>query len=240
VRIDRHLAEYFLFQTFWALFKSRFARIDRALNGALDTRAILQAWQHLPESVLPAARNRRQHLSHVLSRNEVDRDYAYNRALFKRMEHGWYQFNPALQVRRRAGAEQEGWQPIFVALNLPLIGEFSPRYCRDYLRSYFRPETGLAPFQVPIMAEREAARLADEERLRQKQLQRLEAERQARQRRHPRPARVLAAPAEVPAPQADALLQAAAPWGTQAARRLARQELQRRIDTMRRQADEKE
>jgi hypothetical protein len=36
VRIDKHLSEYFLFQTFWTLFKSRFTRIDRTLNCALD------------------------------------------------------------------------------------------------------------------------------------------------------------------------------------------------------------
>ncbi|HVA39725.1 MAG TPA: ankyrin repeat domain-containing protein, partial [Candidatus Binataceae bacterium] len=35
VRIDKHLSEYLLFQTFWTLFKSRFARIDRTLDCAL-------------------------------------------------------------------------------------------------------------------------------------------------------------------------------------------------------------
>lgn len=52
VRIDRHLSEYFLFQACWTLFKSRFTRIDRTLNCALDTKAILQSWSGLPESVL--------------------------------------------------------------------------------------------------------------------------------------------------------------------------------------------
>ena len=41
VRIDKHLSEYFLFQTFWTLFKSRFTRVDRTLDCALDTQAIL-------------------------------------------------------------------------------------------------------------------------------------------------------------------------------------------------------
>ena len=117
VRIDKHLSEYFLFQTFWTLFKSRFTRIDRSPNGGLDTKAILRAWQGLPETVLRAARNKRQHLSHVLSRNEVDRDYAYNRALFKRAAHGWYQFNPTLEVRCRSGAGEESWRPVFASVS---------------------------------------------------------------------------------------------------------------------------
>jgi hypothetical protein len=60
----------------------------------------------------------------VLARNEIDRDYAYNRALFRRLQQGWYQFDPALSVRRRQG-EDEIWLPVIAALNLPLISEVS-------------------------------------------------------------------------------------------------------------------
>jgi hypothetical protein len=124
VRLDRHLSEYFLFQTLWVLFKSRFTHRHRRLNGAFDTQAILDAWQHLPANLVRPERNKRQHLSSVLARNEIDRDYAYNRALFKRFMQGWYQFNPQLAVRRREGNE-EIWTPVFATLNLPLINEFS-------------------------------------------------------------------------------------------------------------------
>ena len=60
----------------------------------------------MPTSVLRAERNKRSHLSNVLSRNEVERDYAYNRMLFKRVAHGHYQFNPALSVRRKVNGEE--------------------------------------------------------------------------------------------------------------------------------------
>lgn len=171
VRIDKHLSEYFLFQTFWTLFKSRFTRIDRTLNCALDTKAILRAWEALPENILRDARNKRQHLSHVLSRNEVERDYAYNRALFKRAAHGWYQFNPMLEVRCRSGAGGELWQPVFAALNLPLIAESSARYSRSDLNEYLA-SAGMPACHLPIMAEREAARLEDEARREQEELRR--------------------------------------------------------------------
>lgn len=124
IRIDRHLTEYFLLQTLWVLFKGRFNQHYWGQQPAFDTGCILEAWQHLPAHVLNPERNKRSHLSNVLSRNEVDRDYAYNRRLFKRLRQGWYQFNPALAVRRKEGG-QERWLPIYQALNLPLVKEFA-------------------------------------------------------------------------------------------------------------------
>jgi hypothetical protein len=160
VRIDRHLSEYFLFQTLWALFKSRFTHSQRRSYGAFETRAILEAWQHLPANVVRPERNKRQHLSSVLSRNEVERDYAYNRALFMRVAQGWYQFNPKLSVRRRQG-DEELWMPIYAALNLPLINEFSRddewESVWDRIAEYLAM-AGLPERTIPIAAERAVAR----------------------------------------------------------------------------------
>jgi hypothetical protein len=230
VRIDKHLSEYFLFQTVWTLFKSRFARIDRTLDCALDTRAILQAWEALPENVLRAARNKRQHLSHVLSRNEVDRDYAYNRALFKRVAHGWYQLNPALEVRWRSGAGEESWRPIFAALNLPLVGEFSTPYSRRSVNEYLAL-AGLPACPTPIMAERESARVEEEARRAQEELRRQEEQRQEQAKRR---AEWLAERERERARQAERA-QEKPRWGTPEARRAARAELQRRIEQSRAQ-----
>ncbi len=233
VRIDKHLSEYFLFQTFWTLFKSRFTRIDRSLNGGLDTKAILRAWEGLPENVLRAARNKRQHLSHVLSRNEVDRDYGYNRALFKRAAHGWYQFNPALEVRCRSSAGEESWRPVFASLNLPLISEFATPYSRSYLSEYLT-SAGMPLCPVPIMAEREAARLEEEAHRQHEELRRQEALRLARERER---AQLLAQHERPRADQADEPATGEKPrWGTQEARHEAMMELQRRIDKSREQS----
>jgi hypothetical protein len=135
VRIDRHQSEYLLFQTLWALVKERFAYPHRGRGGAFDSESILSAWQHFPPSVARSERNRRQHISAVLARNEVDRDYAYNRALFVRVAHGWYQLSPALAVRRRQ-SEGEVWRPLCSALNLPLIKEFADEYYKPALDRY--------------------------------------------------------------------------------------------------------
>ncbi len=162
VRIDRHHAEYFLVQTLWVLFRSRFTQPQRRFLGAFETQAILAAWQHLPTSVLRAERNKRQHLSSVLARNEVARDYAYNRKLFSRVEQGWYQFNPELSVRRRVpgeGGDTEAWVPLFQALNLPLVAEFARRETWHMLAEY-GAAAKLPPCPTPIMMERAIAREA--------------------------------------------------------------------------------
>ncbi len=215
VRIDRHLTEYFLVQSMWALFQGRFLslrgstfpslgfleissleklladeRFAHSLSGAaFDTGTLLEAWQHLPAHVLQPERNRRQHLSNVLSRNEVNRDYAYNRRLFRRVRQGWYQFDPALAVRRQT-AEGEGWVPIFAPLNLPLVKEFA---LPDYWPVIDRllEQAGLPPPGIPLAAERRS--------------QKLEA-------------------------AAEAARERPAPWGTVAARRQALERLQRQIE----------
>jgi hypothetical protein len=149
VRLDRHTAEYFLFQTIWALFKGRFAN-EWFEPAAFDTRSILEVWQHLPAHVVRPERNRRQHLSGVLSRNEVDRDYAYNRRLFKRLRQGWYQFSPALSIRR-SGVEDATWLPLFEALNLRLVKECTPEGCWWEIDALLR-STGLEPAGKPVWA----------------------------------------------------------------------------------------
>lgn len=156
VRIDRHLSEYFLFQTLWAMFKTRFTHKQRRPYAAFETQAILDAWKDLPANVVRPERNKRQHLSNVLSRNEVERDYAYNRALFRRVAQGWYQFNPQLSVRRKVDGI-ESWVPIHAVLNLPFVNEFAwdfvwPRI-DEYLMLAHLPER-----TVPIAFERLMAR----------------------------------------------------------------------------------
>lgn len=162
VRIDQHLSEYFLIQTLWALFKSRFTAQniwDRP--AAFDTGTILDVWQHLPAHVLKPERNKRQHISSVLSRNEADRDYPYNRRLFKRMRQGWYQFNPALSVRQNSG-EDGTWVPLFEALNLKIIKELSDSsYWPDIDAMFTSAGIGLGGAPITNSIVETAAELAD-------------------------------------------------------------------------------
>lgn len=152
VRIDRHLSEYLLLQTFWALFKSRFA-IPAHAHAGFNTAVILDAWRDLPPHVVASERKRRTYLSGLLARNEVGRDYAYNRRLFVRVAQGWYQFNPALQVRR-THAGSEAWIPLYEALNLRLVAENAEPAHRGKIASLLETArlAPLAPALVEVAA----------------------------------------------------------------------------------------
>lgn len=218
VRIDRHLSEYLLFQTLWVLFKRSFSYRQRQHYAAFETQAILDAWQHLPSSVLRPQRNKRQHLSGVLARNEVERDYAYNRCLFQRAAQGWYQFNPGLSVRRKVEGS-EAWVPLYQALNLPFVKEFALQEVWHRADLYLA-QAGLpgrpAPIAAgPALARHQAQQAARDEEARRQQQVLQENARLARER------------AEL---QADK----PAPWGTPKARRQEIERVRREIEARKR------
>ena len=149
-----------------------------------------------------------RHLSNVLSRNEANRDYTYNRRLFKRLTHG-YQFNPALSIRRR-GHDDDSWQPVFAALNLPLVHELA--YPDHWpLVSSLWTASGGATLPVPIAGEnwwkREEA-LLEEARQHAERLRQAEGQRRAAQAK-------------------------AAPWGTPQAKRAEIERVRREIESRR-------
>lgn len=101
VRVDRRQAEYLLLQSLWVLL-SRAVRLGQR-GITVDSQRLLDCWQHFPPSVLPATRNRRQHISSVLSRNEIGSSYPYSCAIFRRYAHGHYQLDLLLRLRQTAG-----------------------------------------------------------------------------------------------------------------------------------------
>jgi hypothetical protein len=155
VRIDRHMSEYFLFQTMWALFKTCFTHRQRHVHASFEAQMIFDVWQTLPTSVLRPERKKRAYVSSVLARNEVSRDYAYNRSLFQRVATGWYQFNPKLSVRKKQNGE-ETWVPVFDALNLPFLTEFTVPVIWPRVVEYLE-RAGLPERAVPIGYEQEYA-----------------------------------------------------------------------------------
>jgi hypothetical protein len=224
VRLDRHLSEYLVFQTFWVLFKGTFSVPGFDRPAGVDSASLLEAWSLLPAGVLKPERNKRSHLSNVLSRNEVDRDYTYNRRLFRRIAHGWYQINPGLKVRRRV-AGVESWVPVLEALNLPLVHEFAHPDQWGIGRSLWRSATGAEP-PIPVAAEAWEARERAALEAEAAELAAIEARRAA----------AAAAAAEEQRRRNTALAQRAAQpprWGTREAKEAAREELRRRIESQR-------
>ena len=150
VRIDARQSEYLMLQTMWVLFKSCFGSADASDRGAFDAGMLLGAYERMPAAVLPPERRKRSFISGVLARNEVDRDYAYNRRLFKRVATGFYQLNPTLSVRRRGHDGGDEWVPIFSALNLPLAKELADP-CHDRRIDNLLKFAGLPPTAEPIV-----------------------------------------------------------------------------------------
>ena len=204
----------------WALFQWRFAHDQRRHYAAFETHDILEVWKNMPANVVRPERNKRAHLSGVLARNEVERDYAYNRALFKRVAQGWYQFNPTLSVRRQRD-EALSWVPIFEALNLSFVNQFASDFIWHRIDEYLRL-AGLPDRRVPIAYERAVARHAAERREREREAQALlEAEER-------RKAEMAAASA------ARQRAQATAPkWGTPAAKQAEIERIRREIERLR-------
>jgi hypothetical protein len=150
VRIDARQSEYLMLQTMWVLFKSCFGNADASDRGGFDAGMLLGAYERMPAAVLPPERRKRAFISGVLARNEVDRDYAYNRRLFKRVATGLYQLNPVLSLRRQGHDGGEEWVPVFSALNLPLVKELAdPRYDRHIDR--LLGLAGLPPTAAPAI-----------------------------------------------------------------------------------------
>jgi hypothetical protein len=117
VKIDAQRIEYVLFQLMYA-------RLRRHVCTALGWRHgmrsgdLLRAAEALPASVLRPDRRRRAYLSGVLARNEVGRDYPYNRRLFLRLSHGRYVLNPRLELRLG-----ESFVPVYDAMGVRQMAE---------------------------------------------------------------------------------------------------------------------
>ncbi|MCC7485343.1 MAG: hypothetical protein IT529_10190 [Burkholderiales bacterium] len=237
IRLDRHLSEYFLFQTLWTLFKSRFHGRNWRDRGGIETAAILDAWKHLPRRVLSPERNKRAFLSSVLARNEVKREYAYNRRLFLRIGHGYYQFNPALAVRRR-DASGETWVPVFEALNLRFVLEgASPRH-------WLQIETllgmaGLSPPAAPIGGEPLLQQLREQRAEYEAWLQSPDTEEEPEEDSVAQAVEphVATSDAVVPPVTSAPVDPSPAPWGTPEARRAEIERVRRQIEESRARRD---
>ncbi|OGA49660.1 MAG: hypothetical protein A3G24_07450 [Betaproteobacteria bacterium RIFCSPLOWO2_12_FULL_62_13] len=118
IKLDAHLIEFFLFNAMLALMQHRL-NYPKWWRVGLNVDDFVKPAEAFPERVLPERRKRRTYLSGVLARNEISRDYAYNRRLFARTSRGFYVINPALSLR-----QGESWTPIYDRLNPPQIDRY--------------------------------------------------------------------------------------------------------------------
>lgn len=142
VKIDAHTIEFFLFHSMAALLLRKMGDGYWFVDG-YSTADFLDAVQSFPENVLPTYRKRRGYLSGVLARNEVDRDYPYNRRIFLRLRQGYYVLNPQLAVR-----VGEDWVDLYGHLGQRLIEAHSrPAVCAFFerIRHVMARREGIVP-----------------------------------------------------------------------------------------------
>ncbi|MFN2288802.1 MAG: ankyrin repeat domain-containing protein [Chromatocurvus sp.] len=97
VKLDQRLMESFLLHLMSAMF---YRHLGPTPAGETFTAGDLERWvAELPDSVLAARRKRRQYISSVLAKNEINREDRYNRRLFVRVRRGHYVVNPRLRLR---------------------------------------------------------------------------------------------------------------------------------------------
>jgi hypothetical protein len=99
VKLDKHLMEFFMLNLMIALFYIILPEKIKGWNLGFATQDFLDAFKHIPHSVLPEKRKQRAYISSILSKNEIDREDKYNRKLFIRVKHGHYLFNPNLYLK---------------------------------------------------------------------------------------------------------------------------------------------
>lgn len=131
IKLDATISEFFLLNAMIAQFHRKFNYPTRFGLGGFATADFTDAVAPFPENVLRADRKRRAYLSGVLSRNEVNRDYAYNRRLFARVTQGYYVLNPKLELK-----VADAWVSVGDLLNIRLMVQAAP-HRGDSFKSFF-------------------------------------------------------------------------------------------------------
>jgi hypothetical protein len=113
VKLDAHQIEYLLFHEMYTLLRAYLCMPGGWRGQGMRSGDLLDAVARLPIAALRGERRRRQYLSGVLARNEVTREYAYNRRLFVRVAHGEYVLNPELAIRLG-----DDWVNVYAAMGI--------------------------------------------------------------------------------------------------------------------------
>jgi Ankyrin repeats (many copies) len=140
IKIDASQGEFLLFQLFFSLLHDR-------LNSSLIDQVALTAVKladmivSLPDSISPAYRKKRQYLSSLLSKNEIDGTNPYGRKLFVRLRTGYYLLNPKLSVLYK-----DEWIPLYRFAGIELLAKSATvvdAYFKDIITVLYAWENGL-------------------------------------------------------------------------------------------------
>ena len=128
VRIERHQGEYWPLtlmlagiKTQWSLCAVRAQPKHKYAQGFFAEQLHQTLEQSLPPHLWQPIRRKRTYLNQVLARAEVDSSYQPARKLWARTRNGHYLPNPALLLRGRDEQAEQGWRPVYDALQLDWV-----------------------------------------------------------------------------------------------------------------------
>lgn len=108
IKLNRRSMEYILLRILGALFYRHLGPWIALCDCGFTAQTLSKTVGDLPDIVLPYHRKKRNYISSILAKNEVDGKSPYNRHLFRRVRRGHYIVNPNLQIR--VGSE---WIPYY-------------------------------------------------------------------------------------------------------------------------------
>jgi hypothetical protein len=113
IKLGRNQGEFLLFQVFFVLLLPKANHQGYAVFTAGQ---LAEAMASLPDSVLAEYIKKRQYITSLLAKNEINSQSPYNKKLFQRIKTGHYMLNPELQIRQK-----EDWLPIYILAGIELI-----------------------------------------------------------------------------------------------------------------------
>ncbi|GAB6183353.1 AAA family ATPase [Thermodesulfovibrio hydrogeniphilus] len=113
IKIDSKLGEFLIFHILYVLIPRRFNESQEAAITAVELSKLIE---NLPETVVPEYRKKRQYISSLLSKNEVQSTNPYTRKIFKRIQKGKYVLNPEIQIKIK-----DIWIEIYKSAGIELL-----------------------------------------------------------------------------------------------------------------------
>ena len=100
IKLGRSQGEFLLFQLFFVLLLPTVNHPGQG-NAELTAGRLAEIMASLLDSVIAEYRKKRQYISGLLAKNEINSQNPYNKKLFKRTKKGCYLLNPEIQIRQK-------------------------------------------------------------------------------------------------------------------------------------------
>lgn len=98
IKVSDKSMEYFLVNYLKAVRDDIIEPNDPPSKQGLIMDEFLEYIELMPDEILPTYRRKRQYINSILANNEIDRDFKYNKKLFKRVSRGCYNLNPNMEI----------------------------------------------------------------------------------------------------------------------------------------------